>query len=266
MRKFNEREQDIVRKLVDYYYINQSSDTISKFLSEKIIPDDVRIVIQPDGNYIIYSKDNKKKEDFCSVLEIFNLFRYLVDNNLLIILPVGFNSTLLIGEKQTPLSFKDANNLIEFENGDYIKLKDAIWYNQNNEIKFEPVWITEKQLELKDYINSFPFVSPDLYALVKNDFKTIEEKTLTATRIAAIITFLALLAAIILPFVTKTRLNEEQHKEYIQTMDNVKEEITFSTNQVINAIDSLSFDVKKDITRSTEEEKDNSHTKGSKNN
>ena len=82
-------------------------------------------------------------------------------------------------------------------------------------------------------------ISPNLEELVKNNFRTIEERTLSTTQCAAIVSFLGLLVALILPFVTKTKIHKAQHEEYVQSVNNAKMEISISSNEIIGKIDTL---------------------------
>lgn len=241
MRKFNKREQTIIRNLVKYYK-DDNLKTISLFLTERIVSDDLRIVIRDDGYYFIYGKEDKKKENLYTVVEIINLFRGLVDDHLIFLLPGNIQGMLFIGEKQqVNVLCKDSQKAVEFQNGDYIRQCDYLWYDKEDKLKYSFMPFSEKEFRVKDFIAAVPIISPELEALVKSNFRTTEEKTLFATRIAAAFSILAFLSAITLPFVTSTKLNEKQHKECVNSIQAVRNEILNSTDRITDAIDSSRF-------------------------
>ena len=237
MRKLNKREKDIIRELVDYYK-DKDLNTISLFLTDRILPKDLKIVIRDDGNYLLYGKEEKKRENLYIVVEIFNLFRELIYNKLITVMPNEIKGMHFIGEKQGVKSpCLDLKKAIEFENGDYILQSDYLWYDRNNNLKYSLITFSENDFHIKDFIVSVPLISPELIALVESNFETTEEKTLFATQIAAFFTFLAFLAAILIPTLTSVKLNKRQHKEYIESIQTVTDEISHSTNQITDAID-----------------------------
>lgn len=241
MRKLKKREQTIIRNLVEYYKDNNLK-TISLFLTERIVSDDLRIVIRDDGYYFIYGKEDKKKENLYTVVEIINLFRGLVDDHLIFLLPGNIQGMLFIGEKQqVKASCKDPHKAVEFQNGDYIRQCDYFWFDKEDKLKYSFMPFSEQEFRVKDFIAAVPIISPELEALVKSNFRTTEEKTLLATRIAAAFSILAFLSAIILPFVTSTKLNEKQHKECVDSIQAVREEISNTTDRITDAIDSSRF-------------------------
>lgn len=241
MRKFNKREQGIIRKLVNYYQSYQNLSTISLFLSKKVVDDDLKILIREDGNYLLYGKEEKKKENLFTVVEIFNLFRDLIDNHLIALMPAPIKGLLVIDNTQTSMKSGTSDQVIIFQNNDYICRKDNYWYDEKGQLKYVCLLMTEEQFKIKDFIASVPVISPELEYLVKNNFKTTEEKTLRVTQFAAGVSFLAFLAAIILPFVTSTKLNENQHRECIDSIQAVRNEISNSTDKITDAIDSSKY-------------------------
>lgn len=238
MRKYNKRERTIIRNLVEYYK-DDNLRTISLFLTERIVSDGLRIVIRDDGYHFIYGKEGKKKENLYIVVEIINLFRNLVDNHLIFLLPGNNQGMLFIGEKQQVKTLcQDPQKAVEFQNGDYIRQCDYFWYDKDDKLKYSFVSFSEKEFSVKDFIAAVPIISPELEALVKSNFRTTEEKTLFATQIAAAFSILAFLSAIILPFVTSTKLNEKQYKECVDSIQAVRKEISNSTDRITDAIDS----------------------------
>lgn len=238
MRKFNEREQGIIRKLVNYYQNNQNLSTISLFLSEKVVDDDLKILIREDGNYLLYGKEDNKKENLYTVVEIFNLFRDLIDNHLIALMPAPLKGLLLIDNTQMSMKSGAGEQVIVFQNNDYICYKDNYWYDEKGQLKYVCILMTEGQFKIKDFIASVPVLSPELVYLVNSNFKSTEEKTLRVTRFAAGVSFLAFLAAIIIPFVTSSKLNEKQYKGCIDSIQAVRNEMSNSTDRIKYAIDS----------------------------
>lgn len=224
MRRFNEREQKIIRQLVGYYSGNKNLNEINLFLTdEKVLGDDVVFVVCDNGEYIIYGKEEKRKDNLFTVVEILNLFRDLVDSRLIRIMPGDVRGLLFIGLIMN--GGYDMKSNILFENGDYIKQGDICWYDCNDQMKYYPTTMSEQQFRIKDFIASVPLISPELEELVKNNFKTIEGKTLCITRLTAAVSFLAFVAAIIIPFVIPTKIDENQHEEYIRSIENLNQKI-----------------------------------------
>lgn len=240
MRKFNIREQEIIKALVSYYKGHKNLNTVNVFLSDKVVDDNLKIVIRADGNYLVYFRPEERVDALFKVVEIFNLFRYLIDNQQIALIPGEIDNALFIGD--VPIDTGDKKVVI-FENGDYINRDDNFWYNSNDQLKYECFVITENQFKIKDFIASVPVVSPELESLVESDFITLEEKTLRATRFAAVVSFFAFLSALILPFFTRTTINEEQYNGCLNTIQGVEQTISNSVNQVSTAIDSSTIQI-----------------------
>ena len=236
---FNEREQVIIEKLVKYYYKEDNLNTISLFLTHEIIGKDLKLVIREDGNYFVYFKKGNAQKSLYKVVEILNVFRRLIDNHLISIMPRNLQGVLFVGVNENVSENKNGGEkVILFEKGDYIK-NDGFWYDNKDVLKYEFFTMTEEHFQIKDFISSVPVISPNLEELVKNNFRTIEERTLSTTQCAAIVSFLGLLVALILPFVTKTKIHKTQHEEYVQSVNNAKMEISISSNEIIGKIDTL---------------------------
>ena len=244
MRKFNKREQEIIKKLVKYYQDNHNLSTVSLFLSDKIVGEDLKIVIRDDENYIVYCKEEDRKSSLYEVVEILNLFRYLVDDHLIALLPAPVEGMFIISNTQMNMRLGTGEKVIVFENNDYIYKDDNCWYDEKKQLKYVCITMTEKQFNIKDFIASVPVISPELEILVDNKFKTIEEKALCVTRFAAVISFLAFVLAMVLPFVSRTKIDKRQHEECVNSIQSIEQEISNSANQISNSIDSLTYIIK----------------------
>ena len=240
MRKFNDSEKFIIREFVDYYKVeNNNLNTINLFLRDKILGDDLKLVIRDDGNYITYFKNGNSRKSLFKVVEVFCLFRELIDSRLIFIMPGELKGMLFIGVNENEYGVENGENkMILFANGEYIG-KDLFWYDKSDNMKYEFFTMTEEHFQIKDFISSVPVISPNLEELVKNNFRTIEERTLSITQCAATISFLGLLVALILPFVTQTKIHKTQHEEFVQSVNNAKMEISISSNEIIGKIDTL---------------------------
>ncbi len=239
MRKFNDREKVIIREFVDYYKVeNNNLNTINRFLSDKILGDDLKLMIRDDGIYITYFKNGNSRKSLFKVVEVFCLFRELIDSRLIFIMPGDLKGMLFIGVNEKYGVENGENKMILFDNGEYIG-KDLFWYDKSDNKKYEFFTMTEEQFQIKDFISSVPVISPNLEELVKNNFRTIEERTLSITQCAATISFLGILVALILPFVTQTKIHKTQHEEFVQSVNNAKMEISISSNEIIGKIDTL---------------------------
>lgn len=240
MRKFNDSEKFIIRELVDYYKVeNNNLNTISRFLNDKILGEDLKLVIRDDGNYITYFKSGNSQKSLFKVVEVFYLFRELIDSHLIFTMPGDFKGILFIGVNENVYGGEnEENKMILFANGEYIG-KDLFWYDKNDNLRYEFFTMTEEHFQIKDFISSVPVISPNIEELLKNNFRTIEERTLSTTQCAAIVSFLGLLVALILPFVTQTKIHKTQHEEFVQSVNNTKMEISISSNEIIGKIDTL---------------------------
>ena len=242
MRKFNKREKEIIKNLVDYYKNRDNLCTVAVFLTERVVVENYKIAIREDGQYIIYAKKDHQKEALYKVVEIINLFRYLIDEHLIYLMPGNIHEFFFIGEKNEIVkNNNDFSKAVLFANEDYINRQDNCWYDRNNQLKYVCFSFTEDQFPIKDFISSVPVISPELELLVNDNFKTLGEKTLCVTRITALISFFGLLIALLSTNMCSTKINKEQHKENIKSMQAIEQEVSSSSSQIINAINDLEY-------------------------
>ena len=106
------------------------------------------------------------------------------------------------------------------------------WYYENGAIKYEVISFEENKVPYMDIINLCPLISPELEELVENNFKTIDQKTLCWTRVAAFASILGMLGAIIMPFLASSKIDKVQYDGIIKSITNdtiiVKDTIMFN--------------------------------------
>jgi hypothetical protein len=75
----------------------------------------------------------------------------------------------------------------------------------------------EETFPFGEMVCGVPYISQELRDLVKNNFRTNDEKVLLWTRISAAVAMVGLIIAIILPLCSKVKIDDEQiqHMEQI---------------------------------------------------
>ena len=224
--------------------------TFGQFLSEVLFAKPIKFPNNSESEIHIISGFNQFNSFFSKkgcdvyaihyVAEISNLLHELIKDDLI---------TTIAGDPNDGVSYigninkfdikgdpEDSNRVLIKENGEttheFISLDDGLWHYSDNTIRFCSKKVTEKQMQFQDLINICPFITPDLRQLVKDDFKTIEDKTLKWTRVAAIVSFIGMLSAISLPFLAPTNNNNTQYESNSSVIDEQKNDeiATISTN------------------------------------
>ena len=221
---YNKREKKLIKDLVNYDFGiggSQYLKCFDVFLSDRIFNDEneLYVIIRPNDLNILYYKTGDFAQSFYYLAETFLLIKRLVENKLIILIPVRPVSsiTCFIG----PRKIKDTNDKVHVENKGYISKTDGqgTWYDNNNKPLYDNKSFSDDQIPISDLLGSWPLISPELKALVNNNFRTTSDKSLIWTRIAAGISLCAMTAAIILPFCTTTRIDNKQYEQLINSMN-----------------------------------------------
>lgn len=240
MEKYNEREKEIIKQLVNYKDDFQDLKTFGRFLTEKIFPNDVHLITNVGGtNNIVFCKTDDKKRVVYYIAELSFLIHSLIKDGLLTPIPGNKCGTCYIG-KIEGFDLKKGNNdqLDIYANGfktnEYINTKDNYWYDNDN-VKYDRFVFDETQIHYMDILNDCTLISPELEMLVRCNFNTVEQKTLRWTRIAAIISFCGMLSATIIPFLTSTKIDEEQYEKIVTSINDEKTIVldTISSEQIL---------------------------------
>lgn len=220
MREFNNKtEQEfllILNKMDENIEVNLGS-----YLGECVLKNDRLIQVDNKKISLIFNIKKENELNFIKDLSIIiSLIEILKDEKLIFthINPEILNNKLhQSATEPIPEDIKNKGwvGVTALTNDDNIQ--DKIQKNSTNYGKWDlPTTLSNYILE---YIDEFCYVRPELTEYINNDFNTPEQlrfrKTLLWTRIATLISFLGLLIAISLPFLTKTenvveKTNEKQ--------------------------------------------------------
>jgi len=213
--KFSEKEKEIIRKIVNYDWTTFC--TLDRFIGTEL---KFELIIKPSQKWywLYYDVDEglkgkqKRLNDF---FELYFLIKRLMKNDLIIIAN-GINIDRFVG----PQNITEKSGIYgKFDDGTFIDA-DGKWKDQNKKIIKDIISFPETAFPLGEIVCGVPLISQELRELVKNDFRTNEEKVLYWTRISAIVAFAGLILAIIIPRCTSTKIDEKQ----IQRMEQVIQE------------------------------------------
>lgn len=233
MRQFNEREKEIIRLIAAYDF--EDFNTFTKFLQEKYFTKEngrALLIIPSLGiNLFLFSPtlypERGSVKQIRNFIELCFLIIYLLDNRYVSKIKAPDNSMLFISSRADETIRQDGNCIIINRDNEYFK--DNTLYSANKDVIYSSVNIDILPFDICELLNVGVFVSQDLKDLVKNNFETPEqirfEKQLKEAKrqtcgayIAAGVSFLGLLVAMALPFLTKTKLAEiDEIKQVIQS-------------------------------------------------
>lgn len=253
--QFSEKEKEIIRELVKYDFskkTNGSSNdpqliTLGWFLQNKIYTNpDYQIIIRPKECGMIWYKEGFQSDAYYYLMTPILLIYRLIENNLLVLFPMdeSINNDKGYMYFGTQKIIKEDEKYIYFDSNEKMSKIDGhgSWLDSNQNIKYCSNKFNFNQVPILDLIGLWPIVTPKLKELVKNNFKTVEQKSLFWTRIAAVASFGAFLASIIIPHACSTRINSEQYNGFMKSDTTTRQEIVTkldaideSTHQIFNA-------------------------------
>lgn len=221
---YNKRERKLIKDLVNYDFGiggSQYLKCFDSFLCDRIFNDEneLYVILRPDNLNIVYYKTGDFAQSFYYLAETFLLIKRLVENKLIILIPVRPVSgiTCFVG----PHDIIETNEKVRVGNKGYISKTDGqgTWYDNDDKPLYDNRSFSDDQIPIHGLLGSWPIISPELKALVNNNFRTTSDKSLIWTRITAGISLCAMTAAIILPFCTTTRIDDKQHEQLINSMN-----------------------------------------------
>jgi hypothetical protein len=215
MREFNNKTEReflmILNKMNEKVEINLGS-----YLAESILSNDRLIQLDNKKISLIFNIKNESELTFIKDLSIIiSLIEILKDDKLIFthINPQILNNTLnQSATKPIPDNIKDKDWVGVTALTNDKNIQNKIQQNSSHYGKWDlPTTLSNYILE---YVDQFCYVRPELTEYISNNFNTPEQlrfkKTLLWTQIATLISFIGLLIALILPFLTTVNNNSEQ--------------------------------------------------------
>lgn len=226
MEKYNQREKEIIKKLVEYKSDFENLKTLGRFFSEKIFPEDIHLITERTGtNNLVYCKKEDKRKTIYFIAELSLLIHSLIKEGLLKPIPGNNEVGCYVGKIEGFNTINENNNIYIYRNGiktnEYFNSEWTCWYDKNDLVKYELIVFPDNQIPYIDIIGLCPLVSPELEKMAKSNFKTIEQKTLCWTRIAAVASFCGMLGAVTIPFFTTSKIDNTQYDGIISSISKV---------------------------------------------
>jgi hypothetical protein len=177
---FKETEKEIIRTIVKY---DGEVKSLAEVINKSELLEKRGIAFATDGRdgFIFLKKDRydyEDKEPLGYMAELVSLINMLIEKRYLVTIPLEYSPELIIGRK-TSKWYKPG--LIVVDDNEYVQVDTHIynWMNSNYEQTYWPIRCPEKTLPVGKTIYSWFTVSQELKDLVKNEFKTPEEKRFT---------------------------------------------------------------------------------------
>lgn len=224
MEKYNQREKSIIKKLVEYKSDFDNFKTLGRFFSEKIFPKDIHLITDSTGtNNCVFCKKEDKRMTTFFIVELSLLIHSLIKEGLLKPIPGNNGVGCYIGKIEGFNIKKENNKNYIYRNGiktnEYINSEWNCWYDKNDLVKYELIIFPEDKIPYIDIIGLCPLISPELEKMVEGNFKTIEQKTLCWTRVAAVASILGMLVAVFLPHFTTSKIDNTQYDGIIRSIN-----------------------------------------------
>lgn len=187
MRKFNDREKEIIKKLSQITF--SETEFFSHFLQTKYFTNEnnkALFILTKQNKALLYirkelfNETNSWKKEFGEFLELISLIIYLKENRYINIYPnneILKSELLVMKESFNSLSNTIPETLKLNSTGDYINTGNfSFIYNSINEIIYEAVEIDSNVYELiKDNFFGLLYVSEELIQLSNSNFISEEE-------------------------------------------------------------------------------------------
>jgi hypothetical protein len=187
MRKFNEREKEIIKKLSLITF--SETEFFSFFLQTKYFTKDnnkALFIIPKQNKALLYvNKENfdninSRKKELGEFLELISLIIYLKENRYINIYPNDeiLNSELLIMKDSFNSTSNVIPNIIKLNvDGDYIDTNNfSFIYNNNNNVIYQAIDVDSNVYDLiKNNFFGLLYVSEELIQLSNNNFISEEE-------------------------------------------------------------------------------------------
>ena len=177
---FKKSEKEIIKAIVNY---GGEVKSLAEVINKSHLFEKKGIVIVPNKNpnFIFLSKE-KNSEDEKDILgyvtECVSLFEYLIKKRLIVIVPYCTSPVLVVGKDKSEygrkpgvISINDDKEFVVFRNDNWAELLSSDGQQTHWVVK-----CTDEFLALEKILNSWFTVSKELRDLVKNNFKSVEER------------------------------------------------------------------------------------------
>lgn len=174
---FKKTEKEIIRTIVKY---DGEVKSLAEVINKSELLEKRGIAFATDGRdgFIFLKKDQydyEDKEPIGYVAELVSLINMLIEKRYLVIIPFESSPELIIGRKKSKW-YKPG--IIVVDDNEYVQVDTRMynWMNSNGEQTYWPINCPEKTLPVGKTIYSWFTVSQELKDLVKNDFKTEDQR------------------------------------------------------------------------------------------
>jgi hypothetical protein len=219
----NERDKILLENLIN---LPVENSCIADYMAICIL-NNRAIIIYPEDNKLQLVTENKSdnKVFIDDLLNFISLIEYLRRNNLIFIHKnpeIHIQPTIVLPDGNLKKSV--LNKIDNFER--------RVAENMN---QFHFTFINTIFGYINEYISSFIYVRSELKDYVKNNFSSIEDrrfrKTIFWTRLAAGISFLGLITAIMLSTFIKTKIDSSQFNIIKESLQQKKAQDFYNTNK-----------------------------------
>ena len=173
---FKKSEKEIIKARVKY---GGEVKSLAEVINKSQLLEKRGIAIIPDTINRVFFKKTKYKEDdkepWGFICEFVSLINYLIDNRLIVIIPFNEFTSLVLGKEKSEWG---KNRMIIINDGEgYISPQNDYfdWF-ENGEQAYWPGHCSESLVSISKTLNSWFTVSQELRDLVKNNFKSVEER------------------------------------------------------------------------------------------
>ena len=175
---FKKTEKEIIKAIVKY---GDEKNSMAQVINESQLLEKRGIVIAfgahgTNCSYVFFDKEKYDYEDNKAlgyIAEMLSLIRTLIENRLIVLIPVNYRGADVIGRRKYRLARPG-----------WIELEDAMidvdsnmgnWIDYNNQQAYWPNRYTEQELPVSQYFDCWFTVSQELKELVKQNFKSEEQ-------------------------------------------------------------------------------------------
>lgn len=175
---FKKTEKEIIKAIVKY---GDEKNSMAQVINESQLLEKRGIVIAfgahgTNCSYVFFDKEKYDYEDNKAlgyIAEMLSLIRTLIENRLIVLIPVNYRGADVIGRRKYRLARPG-----------WIELEDAMidvdsnmgnWFDNNHQQTYWPNRYTEQELPVSQYFDCWFTVSQELKELVKQNFKSEEQ-------------------------------------------------------------------------------------------
>lgn len=240
MRKFNEREQRIIELLCSIDV--DSFDFIHEILKKNFFTkgNNQLLMIVNSQAFLYLEKDvfedlEKRKREIYLFKEMLFLLQFLNDKKYISnISDFNFNQNQIIILRESYCNPAITQGKIRLNDNDDYFITDppkAEIFNKNGDVIYKGISLDYGNLfqMISNNLIGLTFVSEELKNLVRNNFKTDEEKrfkkNFCLTWVGIIVAFLVGIFGLFNPFTSTVKIEKSQYKQAIQQIDELKDQL-----------------------------------------